>query len=94
MKDLTVEPGRVVQSKAGRDRGRHFVICSVVDEQYVMIADGSVRKLKTPKKKKLKHLDLKPEVLEAIKEKLLNGKKVFDSEVYSALHGLGYNSRE
>ncbi|MDP2892131.1 MAG: RNA-binding protein [Bacillota bacterium] len=94
MKDLTVQLGRVVLSKAGRDRGRYFIICGLIDEAHVMIADGSQRRLKAPKKKKLKHLDLKPEVLEQIKEKLESGKKVFDSEVYSALQGLGYQGKE
>ena len=38
-----------------------------------------------PKKKNLKHLRLLPEISEIIGEKLINGDKVFDSEVYSAL---------
>jgi large subunit ribosomal protein L14e len=90
VKDLTVQLGRVALSKAGRDKGRYFIICAIVDEAHVMLADGSQRRLKTPKKKKLKHIELKAEVLEQIKEKLENNKKVFDSEVYSALKGLGF----
>lgn len=56
--------GRLYVSLAGRDKD---CICAVVgiseDEGYVMIADGKVRKVETPKKKKLKHLkpiDAKP----------------------------------
>ncbi len=49
--------GHLVVSLSGRDKG---CICSVVgisdDEGYVFIADGKVRKVEHPKKKKLKHL--------------------------------------
>ena len=49
--------GQLVVSLAGRDKG---CVCAVVgnpdDEGYVLIADGRIRKVETPKKKKLKHL--------------------------------------
>ena len=49
--------GHLYVSLAGRDKG---CICAVVgipeDEGYVLIADGKVRKVENPKKKKLKHL--------------------------------------
>ena len=49
--------GHLFVSSAGRDKG---IICAVVgitdDEGYVLIADGKVRKVENPKKKKLKHL--------------------------------------
>ena len=49
--------GHLVVSLAGRDKN---CICAVVgksdDEGYVLIADGRIRKVEKPKKKKLKHL--------------------------------------
>lgn len=49
--------GHLVVSLAGRDKG---IVCAVVgkseDEGYVLIADGRIRKVEHPKKKKLKHL--------------------------------------
>lgn len=49
--------GQLVVSLAGRDKG---LICTVVgntdDEGYVLIADGRIRKVEAPKKKKLKHV--------------------------------------
>ena len=49
--------GHLVVSLSGRDKG---CICTVVgisdDEGYVFIADGKIRKVEKPKKKKLKHL--------------------------------------
>lgn len=49
--------GRLVMSSAGRDKG---CICAVVgfpDEKgFVLIADGKLRKVEKPKKKKLMHI--------------------------------------
>jgi large subunit ribosomal protein L14e len=88
MVEYTVEVGRAVESKAGRDKGRLLIITSIVDEQYVTIADGDLRVLDSPKKKKLKHLRLRPEILSSIAEKLNSGTKVFDAELRSALRAL------
>lgn len=51
----TMEKGRVVLSAAGRDAGRLFLILSV-EGDFALIADGKVRRLETPKRKRLKHL--------------------------------------
>jgi ribosomal protein L14E/L6E/L27E len=45
-----------VKSKAGRDKDRVFIIIEIIDELYVLIADGDLRKVEKPKKKKIKHL--------------------------------------
>ena len=51
MERIPMEVGRVVMSRQGRDRDRCFVILSVVDDQFVMMADGLTRKLDHPKRK-------------------------------------------
>jgi len=84
MKDLSVEVGRVVLSKAGRDKGNFFVITDILDENYVIISDGVKRKLKSSKKKKLKHLELKPVVLDEIAKKI-EVKRLLDSDIEKAL---------
>ena len=63
MDRLTMIPGRVVLSTQGRDEGRYFVILKVIDEQFVLMADGLTRKADHPKKKKVKHLRPKPIVV-------------------------------
>ena len=47
--------GQVVFSKCGRDKGRAFMVLSVEGE-YVFLADGQLRPLNKPKKKKAKHI--------------------------------------
>ncbi len=85
MVEYPVEIGRLALSTAGRDKGRIFMILDIIDEQYVYIVDGELRTKERPKKKKLKHLKLYPEVLPVIVEKLKEGKKVFDAEIRSAI---------
>ncbi len=43
-------------SLAGRDKDAVCAVVGTVDENHVLIADGKLRKVEAPKKKKLKHL--------------------------------------
>ena len=54
--------GDIVISKAGRDKDKHFVVLSVIDEQFVSVADGSLRRVDNPKRKKWKHLENKEKI--------------------------------
>lgn len=82
--------GSIVYSRAGRDEGRYFMVTAILDDSYVSIADGSVRKLAKPKKKKIKHLKNTGEVLDNIAGKILTSAKIYDAEIFSALRK--YNS--
>lgn len=84
----TVKLGSVVIATAGRDSGRNFLVVGIPDDNYVYIADGNLRRLAKPKKKKLKHIALTPHMLIGIGDKLMEGKKVFDAEIRSALLNL------
>lgn len=82
--DLSI--GSVVMSTQGRDKDMFFVVVNVdYKHGYVYLADGGMRKLNAPKKKNLKHVSNSGSVLDTIAAKLQTGKKVFDSEVKSAL---------
>ena len=85
MSSFPMEVGRVVFSKAGRDAGHYFVVVAVLDKDH-----GCQRKVDNPKKKKIKHLVAKPEILEEIREKIFAKKRIFDSEVRNKLDAIGY----
>ena len=80
--------GQVVQSTQGRDVGRDFVVVGIIDQSYVLIADGALRRIDRPKKKKVKHLIPKQELNSSLKEKLTCGQRVYDSEIRKALASL------
>lgn len=73
--------GRVVRSTAGRDESKAFILMKVLDEQYVEISDGDLRKEEKPKKKKMKHLTLTNVVAEEIRDLLINNKKVSNATI-------------
>ena len=64
--------GQSVRSIAGRDNGREYVIVGT-DGNYVYVADGAIRKLENPKKKKLRHIQGSYNVSEEIAERLAEG---------------------
>lgn len=76
--------GSVVISKAGRDKGDNFIVLSL-DGEFAMLANGDLRKVDKPKKKKLKHLQKTNYVSDFIAEKMKNVGKVTNSEVRKAL---------
>ena len=80
--------GQVVQSTQGRDAGRDFVVVGIIYQSYVLIADGALRRIDRPKKKKVKHLIPKQELISSLKEKLTCGQRVYDSEIRKALASL------
>ncbi len=52
---MSIKEGCVVRSISGRDAGGFFVVLQT-EGDFAWIADGKVRKLAKPKKKRLKHL--------------------------------------
>lgn len=72
--DITI--GQVVKSKAGRDKGRIFLVVDILDKDHLYLVDGDLRKLDNPKKKKTKHLIVYNTVLPELKYKLDNQIKI------------------
>ena len=77
--------GQIVKSKAGRDKDRVFIICSILDEQFVFVCDGDLRKLNSPKKKKVKHLMIYNTVLTEFADKLQGNENLDDAYVRKVL---------
>ncbi len=85
MNKLPIGIGSVVQSKAGRDAGRLFIVVQEVDADFVMIANGDLRKLDRLKKKRRKHLKPTGSVAEELRARLAAGQPVEDHELRSWL---------
>ncbi len=49
--------GMLARSKAGHDAGRLYVIIEL-DDAYVYLADGRIRTVNNPKKKKIRHAEI------------------------------------
>jgi Ribosomal protein L14E/L6E/L27E len=77
--------GRVVSSKAGRDKDKFFIILGVLDDEYVYISDGLLRSVDKPKKKKVKHLALTNVIAEEIRNLLMSSEKVSNAVIRKIL---------
>lgn len=85
MKDSGSSPriGQLVLITKGRDARQFAVIIKILDEHFVLLADGDKRKYDRPKKKNILHLEfydyVSPEVQSSISEtgRVTNGKLRF-----------------
>ncbi len=77
--------GQVVKSKAGRDKGRIFLVLDIIDAQYVSIVDGISRKLDNPKRKKIKHLSIYNTILDDFIEKVEDNMMINDAYIRELL---------
>ena len=75
-----METADVVLSLAGRDKGGYFFVLSV-EGAYALLADGKKRKLETPKRKKLKHIQFAARTGSGAAAKIRSGEKVLNSEL-------------
>lgn len=76
---INLKVGQIVRSKKGRDVGRVFVITEIIDDDYLHLVDGKLRKLDRPKKKKVKHVSIYNDIVN------LNVKDLNDSYIRKQL---------
>ena len=78
--------GCVVLSTAGRDMGRYFIVLDR-DENYALIVDGKLRRIDSPKRKKIKHLMYAGKVsAEKLQTKIEADVPLEDAEVRKAMN--------
>lgn len=73
--------GKVVLSKAGRDKDHLYIVVRQLNDEYVLLANGCTKTFKEPKKKKLKHLSLIDSMDEEIKSAIVNNDKGTDLKI-------------
>lgn len=76
--------GQIVFSKCGRDQGKPFIVVSI-EEEYVYLVDGNLRKVDNPKLKKKKHIQSTLTINEWIKQKIIEENRLTNSDVRRAL---------
>lgn len=76
--------GEIVISKAGHDKGEHFVILKS-DSEYVYLVDGVFRKVDRPKKKNIKHVQIVHFQDDNLVKKYANNEKVTNEEIKRAI---------
>lgn len=77
--------GQIVQILKGRDSGKFGIIIQIVDDRFVLIADGDKRKFDQPKKKNLLHLKLLEAVSSEVVDSLTETGRVTNGKLRYAL---------
>lgn len=80
--------GQIVEVLKGRDAGKLAVILSVLDERFVMIADGDKRKFDQPKKKNLLHLKLYDRISSEVASSLSDTGRVTNGKLRYAVQSV------
>lgn len=80
--------GQLVIPRAGRDKGRVMIVVRIIDSDYVYIADGDLRKVEKPKKKKIKHLKVLNKISKDISLRLAKKRKLSNEEIKLTLEKL------
>ncbi len=75
---------KLARSKAGHDKGRHFVVVRE-EEEYLYLADGISRTVGAPKKKNRKHVQIIKNIPGAVLDVFTPGEPLGDAEIKRAL---------
>jgi ribosomal protein L14E/L6E/L27E len=90
--------GNVVYSKNGRDKGRMFVVIKIVNDRFVLLADGDLRKVEKPNLKNIKHLQFTKmkasDVLDYLKNEKIPGNHVIRNNLKRLQECLEINGKE
>jgi len=77
--------GMFAVSKAGHDKGQMYIIIKE-EGDFAYLADGRLKTVDSPKKKRKKHLQpIKKGMDTALAEKLKSGKTVYNEEIKYAI---------
>lgn len=77
--------GQLVRVVQGRERGQFAVIIEIVDDRYVLLADGDKRKYDRPKKKNINHIELLESISPEVRDSLLETSRVSNGKLRFAV---------
>lgn len=63
--------GKMVLSKAGKDKKHLYVVVGHLNDNYVILSNGSTKTVQMPKRKSLKHIYVLGNVDDEIKESII-----------------------
>jgi len=79
-----MNPGQIVYSKRGRDKGNAMIVIAA-DGEYAYLVDGKSRLLDKPKKKKAKHIQITNNIVDLVPS---CGRGLQDTDIRKYLAGL------
>ncbi|TFJ92852.1 KOW domain-containing RNA-binding protein [Lentibacillus salicampi] len=77
--------GQVVRILQGREAGQYAVVLKLIDDRYVLLADGEKRKYDRPKKKNLQHIEVMDHISPEVQNSLLETGRVTNGKLRFAI---------
>lgn len=87
--DSRSQLGQIVLITHGRDAGQYAIIVRLLDDRFVLLADGDKKKFEQPKKKNFLHLKLIDYVSPEVQRSLLETGRVTNGKLRYALLKFG-----
>ena len=84
--------GEIVISVCGHDIGEWYIV-KQINENFVYLIDGKLKKIDNPKKKKIKHVIKTNQIASEIAQKLTSKQFIQDAEVRKTLKFFKNNFR-
>lgn len=82
--DPDIRKSDIVLSRSGRDKGRLMMVLDT-DAEYLLLADGRLRRVESPKRKKRRHVRFVAHSQGDAAQRLREGSKLSNSDVRRAL---------
>ncbi|PTL38442.1 MAG: RNA-binding protein [Alkalicoccus sp.] len=87
MKDPDSIPraGEFVRILDGRDKGQFACVIEVLDDRFVLLADGDKRKVDRPKKKNIQHIERSHVIASEVKNSIIETGRVTNAKLRFAI---------
>lgn len=82
---VTPEIGQLVRITHGREQNQVAIIIKIIDDRYVLLADGDKRKYDRPKRKNVNHFEGTPFTSSEVRESLLETGRVSNGKLRFAV---------
>ena len=86
---MQYEPGMMARSLAGHDQNQYYVILRE-EGAYVYLADGKIRTVDRPKKKKKKHIQLMSTIPQELRDKFERGEAIRNEDIKRVIGGIAH----
>lgn len=86
--------GQIVKVLRGKDEESYAVIIALLDERFVLIADGDKRRFDSPKKKNVLHLQLQPAISQEVTSSLQESGRVTNAKLRYVIQKYAYAKGE
>src|SRR5699024_10671438 len=77
--------GQIVRVTKGREQNQLAVIIDIIDDRFVLLADGEKRKYDRHKKKSVYHIELSPFNSSEVRKSLLETHRIYNRKLRFAL---------